>query len=172
MCGELFKHFTNTSLVHIPYKGNGPALTDVLAGNVSVMFDQVASSAQHINSGRLTAFAVTSPQAPGLDCPTCRRCGELGYPQLEMSSWSAVMAPAGTPQRNRIDKLAKAVGEVLGEPAVKQRMERLGANASPSTAPELATLIQEESRRWKQVVASRRTSVRTEGVCPSRRCRL
>ncbi|MDB5805928.1 MAG: hypothetical protein JWN73_3250 [Betaproteobacteria bacterium] len=152
MGGELFKHFTGTDLVHIPYKGNGPALTDVLGGNVGVMFDQVASSAQYINAGRLTAFAVSSPkrQASIPNVPTAR---ELGYPQLEMSSWSAVVAPAGTPQAI-IDKLAKAIDTVLAEPAVKQRMEALGATVSPSTPAELGNLLAEDSRRWKQVVAA------------------
>jgi tripartite-type tricarboxylate transporter receptor subunit TctC len=78
---------------------------------------------------------------------------ELGYPQLEMSSWSAVMAPAGTPPAI-IERLAKAVDTVLAEPAVKQRMEALGATVSSSTPAELATLLQDESRRWKQVVAA------------------
>jgi tripartite-type tricarboxylate transporter receptor subunit TctC len=152
MGGELFKHFTRTDLVHIPYKGNGPALADVLGGSVNVMFDQVASSAQHINAGKLIAFAVTSPKRQS-SLPNVATVRELGYPQLEMSSWSAVMAPAGTPQAI-IDRLAKAIDTVLAEPAVKQRMEALGATVSSSTPAELGTLLQDESRRWKQVVTA------------------
>jgi tripartite-type tricarboxylate transporter receptor subunit TctC len=152
MGGELFKYFTGTDLVHVPYKGNGPALTDVLGGNVNVMFDQVASSAQYINAGKLVAFAVTSPKRqpsiPGV--PTVR---ELGHPQLEMSSWSGVMAPAGTPPAI-IERTAKAIDTVLADPQVKQRMEALGTTVSPSTPAELGTLLQDERVRWKQVVSA------------------
>ena len=152
MAGELFKNATHTDLVHIPYKGNGPALADVLGGTVNVMFDQVVSSAQHIAGGRLVALAVTSPARQPLlpNVPTVR---ELGYPQLEMSAWQAVMVPAGTPPAI-IEKLSKAVAEVLADPGVRQRLEGLGATVNATSAAGLATVLQEESKRWKQVVAA------------------
>lgn len=153
LAGELFKNATGTDLVHIPYKGNGPALADVLGGSVNVMFDQVVSSAQHIGSGKLTALAVTSPMRQPLlpNVPTAR---ELGYPQLEMSAWQAIMVPAGTPAPI-VDKLAKAVADALADPAVKTRLEGLGATVSVNVGPAgLATVLQEESKRWGQVVAA------------------
>jgi tripartite-type tricarboxylate transporter receptor subunit TctC len=154
MAGELFKNATHTNLVHVPYKGNGPALADLLGGTVNVMFDQVVSSAQHINAGKLTALAVTSPARQPLlpKVPTVR---ELGYPQLEMSAWQAILAPAGTPAPI-IDKLSKAVGEVLKDPAVKKRLEALGATVSATDAAGLAKVLQEENQRWKQVVAAQK----------------
>ncbi|MDB5805927.1 MAG: tripartite tricarboxylate transporter receptor family protein [Betaproteobacteria bacterium] len=151
MMGELFKNATHTDLLHVPYKGNGPALADVLGGAVSLMFDQVVSSAQHIASGRLTALAVTSGARQPL-LPNVPTVGELGYRQLEMSAWQAVMVPAGTPAPV-IDKLAKALAEVLAQPAVRQRLEGLGATVSVTDPAGLARVLQEESARWKLVVA-------------------
>lgn len=154
MAGELFKNATQTSIVHVPYKGNGPALADLLGGTVNVMFDQVVSSAQHINAGKLTALAVTSPAHQPLlpRVPTVR---ELGYPQLEMSAWQSIMVPAGTPAPV-VEKLSKAVAVVLADAAVKQRLEALGATVSPTDAAGLARVLREESARWKAVVAAQK----------------
>jgi tripartite-type tricarboxylate transporter receptor subunit TctC len=151
MMGELFKNATHTELLHVPYKGNGPALADVLGGAVNLMFDQVVSSAQHIASGRLIALAVTSSARQPL-LPSVPTVGELGYRQLEMSAWQAVMVPAGTPAPV-IDKLAKALAEVLAQPAVRQRLEGLGATVSVTDPAGLARVLQEENARWKLVVA-------------------
>ncbi|HEX4326073.1 MAG TPA: tripartite tricarboxylate transporter substrate binding protein, partial [Burkholderiales bacterium] len=154
MMGELFKNATHTDILHVPYKGNGPALADVLGGAVNLMFDQVVSSAQHIASGRLTALAVTSGARQPL-LPTVPTVGELGYPQLEMSAWQAVVVPAGTPAPV-IDKLAKALAEVLAQPAVRQRLEGLGATVSVTDPAGLARVLRDESARWKLVVAQAR----------------
>src|SRR3546814_4701961 len=98
MAAELFKYNTKTDLTHVPYKGNGPALVDLLGGQVDVMFDQLASSLPYIKSGRLRAVAVTSPARLAV-LPDLATVCELGYPGIQMSSWASVTAPAGTPDR-------------------------------------------------------------------------
>ena len=157
MSAELFKYVTGTDIVHIPYKGNGPALTDLLAGNVDLMFDQVASSAQYINTGKLKAFAVTSSQRQGL-LPLVPTVNELGYGFLEMSAWSAVMAPAGSP-KVVIEALSKAIAVVLADPVVRQRIESLGGIANSSTPIELQGILHAEQERWKKVIQSAKITV-------------
>jgi len=152
MSAELFKYFTGTEITHIPYKGNGPALMDLLAGNVDIMFDQVASSAQYVNAGKLTAFAVTSPQRHSL-LPNVPTVKELGYPALEMSAWSAVMAPSRTP-KPIIDRLSKAIGLVLADSSIKSRIENLGGSVSSSSPAGLTVILHDEQERWKKVIQS------------------
>lgn len=150
MASELFQFHTKTQLTHVPYKGNGPALLDLLSGQVDVMFDQVASSQQHIVAGKLRAIAVTSPKRlPGLpDVPTV---AELGYPELEMSSWASVTAPAGTPP-SVVDVLSSAILAALQDPLVRERFERAGAIVAPGNAQELAALLKAETDRWGKVI--------------------
>jgi tripartite-type tricarboxylate transporter receptor subunit TctC len=152
MSAELFKFYAGIEITHIPYKGNGPALIDLLAGNVDVMFDQVASSVQYINAGKLKAFAVTSPLRENL-LPSVPTVKELGYPVLEMSAWSAVMAPSGTPIPI-IEKLSKAIEDVLADPLVKSRIENLGGSVSSSSPAQLATVLRDEQGRWKKIIQS------------------
>lgn len=150
MAAELFQHQTRTKLTHIPYKGNGPASRDVIAGQVDVMFDQVASSQQHIVSGRLKAMAVTSPaRIQGLpDIPTV---GELGYRELEMSSWASVTAPAGTPPEVT-EILSLAILDALKGNEVRQRFEATGAIVAPGDPRELKALLKSETDRWGTVI--------------------
>ncbi len=150
MAAELFQFHTKTQLNHIPYKGNGPALLDLLSGQVDVMFDQVASSQQHIVAGRLRALAVTSPKRlPALpDVPTV---AELGYPELEMSSWASVTAAAGTPP-DVIDVLSRAMLAALQEPAVRERFEKAGGIVAPGNPQELGALLRAETERWGKVI--------------------
>jgi tripartite-type tricarboxylate transporter receptor subunit TctC len=150
MAAELFQFHTRTQLNHIPYKGNGPALLDLLSGQVDVMFDQVASSQQHIVAGKLRALAVTSPKrlAALPDVPTV---GELGYPELEMSSWASVTAAAGTPV-DVVDVLSRAILAALQDPAVRERFEKAGAIVAPGDPQELRVLLKTETDRWGKVI--------------------
>lgn len=150
MAAELFQFHSKTQLNHIPYKGNGPALLDLLSGQVDVMFDQVASSQQHIVAGKLRALAVTSPRRlPALpDVPTV---GELGYPELEMSSWASVTAAAGTPP-DVIETLSRAMLAALQEPAVRERFEKAGGIVAPGNPQELGVLLKAETDRWGKVI--------------------
>lgn len=150
MAAELFQFHTKTRLTHVPYKGNGPALLDLLSGQVDLMFDQVASSQQHIVAGKLRALAVTSPKRlPALaDVPTV---AELSYPELEMSSWASVTAPAGTPA-DVVEVLSQAILASLQEPAVRERFERAGAIVAPGGSRELGALLKAETERWGQVI--------------------
>lgn len=150
MAAELFQFQTKTKLTHVPYKGNGPALLDVLGGQVDVMFDQVASSQQHILSGKLKAMAVTSPKRlPALpDVPTV---GELGFPDLEMSSWASVTAPQGTP-KEVIDAISRATLASLQDAGVRERFEKTGAIVAAGDPAELAALLKAETDRWGKVI--------------------
>jgi tripartite-type tricarboxylate transporter receptor subunit TctC len=150
MAAELFKYHTKTDLTHIPYKGNGPALQDLLGGQVDVMFDQLASSLPHILSGRLRAIAVTAhDRLPSL--PNVPTVAELGYPELEMSSWGSVTAPAGTPHEV-VGILSRAILAVLQDPAVRERMERNGAVVASGDAQALGVLMKEETGRWGKII--------------------
>lgn len=150
MAAELFQYSTEVRMNHIPYKGNGPALMDVLSGQVDVMFDQVASSQPHILAGKLRPVAVTSPRrlASLPDVPTV---GELGYAELEMSSWASVTAPAGTPSEV-IEILSRAIVNALRQPAVRQATERGGAIAAPGDSRELGALLKSETERWGKII--------------------
>ncbi|MBV7483333.1 tripartite tricarboxylate transporter substrate binding protein [Bordetella sp. BOR01] len=150
MAAELFQYSTKVRMNHIPYKGNGPALMDVLGGQVDMMFDQVAASLPHIQAGELLAIAVTSStRLPSLpDVPTV---GELGHPELEMSSWASVTAPAGTPPEI-VDILSRAIVRALGQPEVRKSMEASGAIAAPGDSRQLAVLLKSETERWGKVI--------------------
>ncbi len=150
MAAELFQYSTKVQMNHIPYKGNGPALMDVLGGEVDVMFDQVASSLPHIQAGMLWPIAVTSDKRlPSLpDVPTV---GELGHPELQISSWASVTAPVGTPPEV-IDLLSRSIGEALQQPDVRKSMESNGAVTAPGDARELGTLLKNETDRWGKII--------------------
>ncbi len=151
MWGELFKSSTGTSMVHIPYRGAGPAINDVLAGQVAVYFDQVASSLPYVKAGKLKALAVSWPQRLDVlpDVPTY---GELGYKQANEPSWFGLVAPAGTPAA-AVDRIQQAVAQALKEPAVRDRLSALGLYASGTTPAEFTAQIAREIDKMKQVAA-------------------
>lgn len=124
MWGELFKSSTGVAMMHVPYRGAGPALTDVLAGNAPLYFDQVASSLPHIKSGKLVALAVSWEQRLDVlpDVPTFR---ELGLPSNNDASWFGLVAPAGTPA-DVVNRIQAAAASAVREPAVASRMYELG----------------------------------------------
>ncbi|CAM4342903.1 tripartite tricarboxylate transporter substrate binding protein [Bordetella muralis] len=150
LAGELFNLMAGTHLVHVAYKGGGPAMLDVMAGQVPVMFASMGSGWQHVKNGKLRALAVggatRSPSAP--DLPTIAESGVPGYESYE---WNAIFAPAGTPPAI-LDQLSKALAEVLKDPGVAQTLAGIGAEAIGSTPAELDTFRQAEIAKWQKVV--------------------
>ena len=151
MWGELFKSSTGTSMVHIPYRGAGPAINDVLAGQVAVYFDQVASSLPHVKSGKLKALAVSWPQRLDVlpDVPTY---SELGYKQANEPSWFGLVAPAATPAA-AVDRIQQAVAQALKEPAVRERLAGQGLYPSGTMPKEFTAQIASEIDKMKRVAA-------------------
>ena len=151
LTGELFKTMTGTYMVHLPYRGSAPALTDLLAGNTNVMFDNLPSALPHIKSGRLKALAVTSRErSPALpDTPTVEEAANLkGF---DASSWFGLFAPAGTP-RAIVDKIQADVAKALAVPEVRARFVSQGAQPGGTTPDQFAAFIRAETDKWTKVV--------------------
>lgn len=151
LVGELFKLTTGTDMLHIPYKGGGPAVVDLLAGNVNMMFANPTSTVPHVKSGRLRALGVMdSKRNEALpDVPTAV---EAGYPELgNVIEWYGVAVPAGTP-RQIILKLNTAVVRALNAPDVIKSIQNLGQTPAPSTPEEFSQQIRQEYERWGKVV--------------------
>ncbi len=151
LAGELFKSRTGIFMTHIPYRGSGPALTDLLAGSIDVMFDNLPSAMPHIQAGNLKAFAVTSAvRSLALpDVPTVAEAGNL--PGFEASSWFGLLAPTGTPTEV-VNRLHQETAKALNLPAVKERLLAQGAIPGGNTPAEFARLIDAETTKWAGVV--------------------
>ena len=151
LAGELFKSRNGIFMTHIPYRGSGPALTDLLAGSVDVMFDNLPSAMPHIQAGNLKAFAVTSAvRSTALpDVPTVAEAGQL--PGFEASSWFGLLAPAGT-SPEVVSRLQQETTKALNLPAVKERLLAQGAIPGGNTPAEFARLIDAETIKWAAVV--------------------
>ncbi|MDO9415150.1 Bug family tripartite tricarboxylate transporter substrate binding protein [Pararhizobium sp.] len=150
LSGELFKTMTGTSMQHIPYKGSGPALNDVLGNQVPIMFDNLPSSSGHIKSGTLRALAVTTKEraASFPDIPTIAESGVPGY---ETYTWNALFAPAGTP-KDIVDRLNASANKAMKDPAVAERMKEFSATIVGSTPEELAAHVSAELAKWTPIV--------------------
>ncbi|MFD0666477.1 tripartite tricarboxylate transporter substrate binding protein [Ramlibacter sp. MAHUQ-53] len=153
LAGEMFTSMTQTEMLHVPYRGSGPAVADLLGGQVNYMFDSITSAGPHLQSGKLRALAVTTARRsrtlPGV--PTMAEAGVAGY---DVSPWFAVFAPAGTP-RPVITRLHAALTEAMKQPDVAARFETIGAEPVGSTPEELAAHLARESARWTQLIAQR-----------------
>ena len=151
LSGELFKSMTGCNMVHVPYKGAGPALTDLIGGQVQVFFDNLPSSAGHIKSGNLRALAVTStardPSLP--DVPTVADT----VPGYEATAWFGVGMPKGTP-REAIDKMNAAINKALADPKLRARLADLGGSPIPGTPEDFGKTIVSETEKWAKVVAA------------------
>jgi tripartite-type tricarboxylate transporter receptor subunit TctC len=152
---EYFKMQTATSLVHIPYRGTAPAVNDLLAGQIQVMFTGAPALVGHIKSGALRALAVSSPKRLDAlpDLPTVNEA--LNRKDFEADQWYGVVAPAGTP-REIVMKLNTAINAALASDAIKTRLSSEGAIATPSTPEAYGQLIVSEIARWKPVMTSGR----------------
>ncbi|WP_432207620.1 Bug family tripartite tricarboxylate transporter substrate binding protein [Cupriavidus gilardii] len=150
LAGELFKIQTKTFITHIPYKGAGPALSDLIAGQVDMVFDGLGSSAQHIRAGRIKALAVAAPKrSPAFpDVPTA---AEAGVPNYEVSTWYALWVPKNTPKEIS-DKLYAEVNKALNTPELKQIWLNNGSETPSYTPDQFAQFQRAEIKRWAQVV--------------------
>ena len=150
LTGELFDKATGVKLSHIPYRGAGPALTDVLGGQVKVMFDILASSQQHINAGRLIPLAVTSPQrSPNL--PNVPTLAELGLSNFDSTAWHGIAVRAGTPEAI-VKKLNTTLLAIFKDPAFRKKWEALGTPVVAGTPEQFGQLIRTESVRLGRLV--------------------
>ena len=151
LSGELFQFMTGIKMVHVPYRGAGPALTDLMAGQVQVLFDNLPSSVEHIRAGKLRALAVTTERRSAAlpDVPTV---GET-VPGYEASAWFGLGVPMGTPQPI-IDKLNAAINAALNDPEMQKKLSDLGGTPIAGTPEDFGKVIAAETAKWQKVVIS------------------
>ena len=150
LAGAMFTSMAQIKMLHVPYKGSGPAVTDLLGGQVNYMFDSITSARPHIESGKLRALGVTSAKRSSTlkDVPTI---AEAALPGYEVSPWFAVFAPAGTPAAV-IQKLNAAFLEALKQPEIQAKFASIGAETIGSSPQELEKLLQDETVRWTRLI--------------------
>ena len=150
LSAELFNTMAGTRMVHVPYRGSAPAMTDVMGGQADIMFNTMLSSMPYVKDGKLRALAVTSvarsPAAP--DVPTV---GESGLDGYEATAWNGLMAPAGTPDAV-VQKLNAALQKVLGRPDLQKQFAQQGFDADWMTPAEYGQFLDDEIRKWAEVV--------------------
>lgn len=148
LAGELFKQVTGIEMTHIPYKGAGPAMSDLIGGHIPVMMADISVALGHIRSGKIRALGVTTRErTPLLDVPTFI---EQGVPNFDVNGWFGLFAPARTP-REIVLRLNTESAKALRLPAVRERLQSLGLNPAPNTPEEFAQLVQGELIRWARV---------------------
>ena len=150
LSGELFKKMIGVDVIHIPYKGSAPAVTDLVGGQVQLMFDNIPSSLPHVRAGKLRALAVTGPRrSPVLpDLPTV---SEAGLPGFSITSWFALFAPAGTPDRILL-RLNKEAGNALASKQIRQQWMAQGIEPAGGTAEQLSAFVRIEVPRWAKII--------------------
>jgi tripartite-type tricarboxylate transporter receptor subunit TctC len=152
LAGELFKLQTKTFITHIPYRGAGPALQDLIAGQVDMMFDGLGSSATHIKSGRIRAIAVASDKAaPGF--PDVATSKDGGVPTYQVATWYGIWAPKGTP-REAVSAMQEAMRRALNQDDIKASWTGLGTETPNLWGDEFGRFVSSEVKRWAQVVKS------------------
>ncbi len=151
LSGELFKSMTGCQMVHVPYKGAGPALIDLMSGHVQVLFDNLPSSAPHIKAGKIRALAVTSQERePSM--PQLPTVGET-VPGYEATAWFGIGMPKGTP-RDVIEKINAEVNRALADPKMRDRLAELGGRPIAGTPDDFGKIIAAETAKWEKVVNS------------------
>ena len=151
LAGELFKTMTGTKIVHVPYRGSAPAITDMMAGQTHAMFDNLTSSLPQIQSGALRVLAVTT-QAPSAMLPGIPTLAET-LPGFEASGWSGIVAPRGTPAEI-IERLHREVDAGLANPGVRARLAEVGSTPMPMTPAGFGAFMAAETEKWGKVVKS------------------
>lgn len=157
LSGELFQLMTGTKFTHVPYRGGGPALNDLLAGHIHLMFDNLNVSVPHIDAGRLRALGVTTPsRSPRLpNVPTLDEAGVKGY---DVTSWSGVFAPAGTPPET-VRILNKTINEALNSTDIRRRYEEAGVQINLMSVADFDAFVRREIKRWGDIVRQANISV-------------
>lgn len=147
---EMFKLSTGTSMLHVPYKGSAPAITDTLGGQTQVMFPSLFTAMPYVKAGKLKAVGIAGTRRSALmpDLPTLQ---EQGIADVDVSQWYGIFAPAKTP-RPVIEQLNKVLNEVLADKRVIQRLEDHGAEVSPMTTDQMRSYVAQEQVKWKKVV--------------------
>ncbi|MGM4967261.1 Bug family tripartite tricarboxylate transporter substrate binding protein [Tardiphaga sp. 1201_B9_N1_1] len=150
LAGELFKILTQTKIQHVPYRGAGPAMQDLIAGHVPVVFDGLGSSAAPIRAGQLRALAIAAPKrvAAFPDLPTA---AEAGLPNYEVATWYGLFAPKGTPP-DVVERMAKELKAALQVPAIKEAWERNGSDVPDVAGADFGKMVSAEVARWRKVV--------------------
>ena len=149
LAGELFKIQSKTFIIHIPYRGAGPALNDLLAGNVDMMFDGLGSSAQHIRSGRIKALAIASPKrSPAF--PNLPTTAEVGMPDYVVSTWYGIWGVKGTP-KDILDRMHAEVVKAVASPELRDIWASQGSDTTTMTQDQFSKLIAGEIKRWAEV---------------------
>ena len=153
LAGEVFASMAGVDILHVPYKGSGPAITDMLGGQVDLMFDSITSARPHIQSGKLRALGLTTAKRSAAlpDVPTIAEAGVPGY---EVSPWFAAFAPAGTPPEV-VSKLGKVLNGLMKDPETLKKLESVGAEPIGSTPQELAAHLNQELDRWGKLIKAR-----------------
>jgi tripartite-type tricarboxylate transporter receptor subunit TctC len=157
LAGEIFNKMTGTSLVHIPYKGSGPAMTALLGGDVDLIFEGLGSAATYIRAGSIRPLAVTSPQrSPAFqDIPTMAEAGIIGF---ESISWYGLWVPAGTPSAIQ-DQIFAATTSALNAPAIKTLWANQGAETGPATQKLFIQYVKDETAKWGEVAKTANVSI-------------
>lgn len=157
LAGELLELNAGIHLIHVPYKGTGPALQDLIGGQVTMMFAQLSSALPHIRAGKLRPIGVASPTRSAV-LPEVPTVAEQGMPKFEAVSWYALMAPAGTPAAV-IDKISAEATKVLQRPENREKFAGLGMTAVGGKPAALAATIRTESERWADVIRKQKLTI-------------
>jgi tripartite-type tricarboxylate transporter receptor subunit TctC len=150
LTGELFKSMAGVDIVHVPYKGSAPALTDLMGGSVAMMFDTIPSAGSHVKSGKLRALAVTGATRSPL-FPEVPTVAEAGLPGFEVVSWYGLIGPAGMPQ-GVVRRLNAEAAKAAGSNAFRGRMEPLGFEVITATPERMAQMLAADSARWAALI--------------------
>ena len=153
LAGEVFTSLAQVDMLHVPYKGSGPAVSDLLGGQVNYMFDSITSARPHIESGKLRALGLTTAKR-SKSLPNVPTLAEAGLPGYEVSPWFAVFMPAATP-KDIVAKVNAALLEAMKDPDVVKRFETIGAEPVGSTPEEMAQHLARESERWTKLIQER-----------------
>ena len=153
LAGEVFTSLAQVDMLHVPYKGSGPAVSDLLGGQVNYMFDSITSARPHIESGKLRALGLTTAKR-SKSLPNVPTLAEAGLPGYEVSPWFAVFMPAATP-KDIVAKVNAALLEAMNDPDVVKRFETIGAEPVGSTPEEMAQHLARESERWTKLIQER-----------------